>query len=199
MSVMRPSFLLVLVPALAVTVASGRASADVATPGEAALPARGPKDPPLALAVGGQRVTVGFGPDGKIHVRVAGGGELVLEPAGRAYVDAAEWRVAAELVTTAAPVPLVKVSSRPEACSDFWDIYVSIVDGVPEKALELDGLADPPTMSTQTVKFRGDLAVVTTRTEEDEKHVRVRRAQLRWNGRTYGPDSVSKRASIHSK
>ena len=41
-------------------------------------------------------------------------------------------------------MPLVKVTSRPEACADYWDIYVVVVDGVPRNALELDGLADPP-------------------------------------------------------
>src|SRR5690242_10744269 len=103
---------------------------------------------PPPLVVGGRAVTVALEADDQIHVRVAGGGELVLEPAGRAYVGRDAWKVEAALVTRNVPVPLVKVSSRPEACSDYWDIYVSVVDGTPRKALALYSVADPPTMQT---------------------------------------------------
>jgi len=188
MTGMRVSFLLVLVPAVAL--ADGVALADASTPD---------KPPPATtLAVGDRAVTVGFGADWKIHVRVTGGGELVLEPAGQAYVGHDAWTVRAELVDGAAPVPLVKVTSRPEACGDYWDTYVSIVDGVPHKALELFGLADPPAMATPSVKFARDgTAVVTLRTEEDEKLVRTKRTRYRFDGRVYV--ELSKRAGTRSK
>jgi hypothetical protein len=179
---MRAWFLLFFVPAVAL--------ADASTPEK--LPA------PTSVTVGDRAVTVGFGDDWKIHVRVAGGGELVLEPAGQAYVGRDVLRVQAELAANVAPVPLVKVSSRPEACADFWEIYVSVVDGVPRKALELYGLADPPAMATPSVKFAPDgTAVVTLRTEEDEKHVRTKRTRYRFDGRVYV--DVSKRAGTKSK
>ncbi|HEX6837034.1 MAG TPA: hypothetical protein VF334_10705 [Polyangia bacterium] len=176
---MRVSFLLVLVPAVAL--------ADASTPRAS-----------TELAVGDRHVTVALEGDDKIHVRVAGGGELLLDPAGRAYVGRDQWKVGAELVAGVAPVPLVKVSSRPEACSDFWDIYVSVVDGVPLKALALYGVADPPAMQSSTVKFAPDgTAVVTTRTSEDEKIVRTTRTRYRFDGRVYV--AVPKRAAARSK
>ena len=132
---MRVPFLLMLVPAVAL--------ADASTPEK--------RPPPTSVAVGNRTVTVGFGEDWKVHVRVAGGGELVLEPAGQAYVGHDVLNVTAALAPNVAPVPLVKVSSRPEACADYWDVYVSIVDGVPRDALELYGLADPPSMATPSV------------------------------------------------
>jgi hypothetical protein len=182
MTWMRLTFLVVLMPAVAF--------ADASTPDK--------PPPPSQLTVGDRAVTVGFGPDWKIHVRVTGGGELVLEPAGQAYVARDVWNVSAEVVAKGVPVPLVKVSSRPEACSDFWDIYVSIVDGIPRKALELDGVADPPAMQTSTVKFAGADAVVTTRTSEDEEHTRTTRSRYRWNGTVYETHG-SKRATTSSK
>jgi len=180
-------FLLALVPALAL--------ADASTPDK--------RPAPTELVVGDRKVTVGFGDDWKIHVRVAGGGELVLEPAGQAYVGHDAWKVSAELVDGAAPVPLVKVTSRPEACGDYWDIYVSIVDGVPRNALELDSVADPPVMQTTTAKLARDgTAVVTTRTSEDDKDVRTKRTRYRFDGRIYVAMSKphdSKRAASRSK
>ncbi|HEX9103424.1 MAG TPA: hypothetical protein VF997_14530 [Polyangia bacterium] len=174
--------LLLLVPALALADASTPRTSSAAT----------------SLAVGDRAVTVGWGDDGKIHVRVIGGGELVLEPAGRAYVAEDALRFAAELAPDVAPVPLVKVSSRPEACSDYFDIYVSVVDGVPRQALALFGAADPPAMQSSTVRFTRDGgAVVTTRTSEDDKLVRTRRTRYRFDGRVYV--DVSKRAGTRSK
>ena len=176
---MRVSLLLLLVPAVAL--------ADASTPRATS-----------ELAVGDRKVTVGLGDDDKIHVRVAGGGELLLDPAGRAYVGRDQWKVAGELVAGVAPVPLVKVSSRPEACSDYWEIYVSVVDGVPRQALALYGVADPPAMQSSTVKFARDgTAVVTTKTSEDEKVMRVTRTRYRFDGRVYV--AVPKRATARSK
>ncbi len=176
---MRAPFLLLLAPAIAL--------ADASTPAKT-----------TTLAVGDRTVTVALGSDDKIHVRVVGGGELLLEPAGRAYVGRDAWKVEAERVDRDVPVPLVKVSSRPEACSDYWDIYVSVVDGVPRNALELDSVADPPAMQTSTVRFARDgTAVVTVRTEEDEKHVRTTKTRYRFDGRVYV--AVPKRTSARSK
>jgi hypothetical protein len=199
---MRLSFLLVLVPAVAL--------GDASTPGKVAATAT--KEPrvleywidsgatkphcspttasgcdltPLAFDVDGTRVTVGFDAhDYKIHVRAAGG-ELVLEAAGQGFMSRQGGNVTAELVGNLAPVPLVKVASRPEACSDYWEVYVSVVGGVPRQALALYGLADPPAMSSSTAKFSGAGAVVTTRTAEDETHTRNKRTRYRWNGSTY--------------
>ena len=183
---MSVSFLLVLVFAAALAPAVARA--DASTP---------PKSP-TELAVGDRTVTVALEADDKIHVRVKGGGELLLDPAGRAYVGRDQWKVDAELVAGVAPVPLFKVSSRPEACSDYWDIYVSVVDGVPRQALALYGVADPPAMQSSTVKFARDgTAVVTTTTSEDEKVVRTRRTRYRFDGRVYA--AVPKRAAARSK
>jgi len=183
MSWMRVSFLLVLVPAVAL--------ADASTPPK-------PPKPPAELTVGDRSVTVALEADDKIHVRVKGGGELLLDPAGRAYVGRDQWNVRAELAPSVAPVPLLKLSSRPEACSDYWDIYVSVVDGVPRQALALYGVADPPAMQSSTVKFARDgSAVVTTTTSEDEKIVRTRRTRYRFDGRVYA--AVPKRAADRSK
>ncbi|MGZ3429543.1 MAG: hypothetical protein ACXVCV_22990, partial [Polyangia bacterium] len=199
---MRLSFLVVLVPAIAL--------ADASTPGAGAgKPTKEPRvleywldagattphcapktekgcDPsPLAFEIDGQRVTIGFDVhDFKIHVRAAGG-ELVLEAAGQGFMSRKGGNVTAELAEKVAPVPLVKVGSRPEACSDFWEVYVSVVGGVPREALALYGLADPPAMSSSTVKFAGDTAVVTTRTAEDETHTRTKRTRYRWNGSVF--------------
>src|SRR4029077_11897900 len=98
--------------------------------GDASAPGAPRSPEPVALfpaSTAGYEVSVGFGTDGKIHVRVRGGGELVLEPAGQAYVGKEALKVDATMAS-GAPAPLVKVSSRPEACSDYWEIYVSVVD-----------------------------------------------------------------------
>ena len=198
----RVSFLLMLVPVVA--------AADVSAP-EKASPA--PKQleywkgddgkvvgsqAPVTLDVGGRAVTVAFGADFKIHVRVRDGGELAVEPAGQGFLSRKGGNASVALFSRG-PVPLVRIDSRPEACSDYWEIYVSVVDGVPREALSMNGIADPPAMSTPSVKFAGDGAVVTTRTSEDEdgKKVRVERKRYRFDGRVYAP--VSKRASAVSK
>ena len=187
---MRLSLLLLIVPVVAY--------ADASTPGAPASPL------PVALfpasTTGSYEVTVGFGSDGKIHVRVRGGGELVLEPAGQAYVGKEAWKVDATM-TYGGPVPLVKVSSRPEACSDYWDIYVSIVGGVPRKALELYSIADPPVMQETTAKLHGATAVVTSRaSDEAGDHIEVHRTRWRWNGTVYEQIlPVSKRLNSVSK
>ena len=177
---MRASFLLALLPLVAF--------ADASTPDK--------RSAPTSFTVGDRAVTVGWGDDGEIHVRVKGGGDLLLKPAGRAYVSEDGLTFHAELAANVAPVPLLKVSSRPEACGDYWDIYVSVVDGVAREALALYGLADPPSMSSSTAKFAGDTVVVTTRTAEDETHTRTKRTRYRWNGTVY---VESKQAPAKSK
>jgi hypothetical protein len=157
---------------------------------------------PFHFDVAGRRVTVGFADDYKIHVRLDGTrDELVLDPAGQGYLSRQGGNVSALVVDGIAPVPLIKLASRPEACADFWDIYVSVVDGVPRKALELFGVADPPAMMSSTVKFARDEAVVTTRTSEDEGgHARIKRVRYRWNGTVFAQIvPTSKRAPGVSK
>ncbi len=155
---------------------------------------------PFEFQISPALVTVAFGADFKIHVRSLHRGELVLEPAGQGYLSRRGGNVTAELVEHVAPVPLIKVGSHPEACADFWDIYVSVVDGVPRQALALYGVADPPAMSTPTVKFdaRAGTAVVTTRTVEDDKSpARIKRTRYHFDGRVFV--DVSKRAATRSK
>jgi hypothetical protein len=156
---------------------------------------------PFAFTIGGARVTVAFRSDFKVVVR--GKGTLALDPAGRGYVFNKGGNVSAVVVEGVAPVPLLKVSSRPEACSNYWDTYVSIVDGVPREALTLDGVADPPVSQRSTAKFdpRAGTAVVTTIISEDEdgKHDRTTRARYRWDGSTFVKLGRSKRVAPESK
>jgi hypothetical protein len=155
---------------------------------------------PFAFAIDGRTVTVGFGADFKIHVRVQGGGDLALAAAGQGYLSQKGGNLTAALVAHAAPVPLVEVGSHPEACADFWDIYVSAVAGVPRQALALYGVADPPAMQESTAKFdaRAGSAVVTTRTTADEgAPTRTKRTRYRFDGSVYV--EVSKRPAGGSK
>lgn len=212
---MRVAFLLVLVPLVAGSVAradvsaprpSGAASAPPAmmeyskseSDGKITATPANVLDAPYRFVIAGRSVTVGFEKDFKIHVRVAGGGEVALDAAGQGYMSRVGGNVSATLFKEA-PIALIQIASRPEACSDYWEIYVSVVDGVPRNALELDGLADPPSMSTPSVRFDRQSAVVTQRTAEDEagKKVRVTRTRYRFDGRVYV--DVSKRATARSK
>jgi hypothetical protein len=155
---------------------------------------------PFAFTVGGTRVTVAFREDFKIEVR--GKGTLALDPAGRGYIYNKGGNVSAVLVEGVAPVPLLKVSSRPEACSNYWDSYVSIVDGVPREALTLDGVADPPVSQSSSAKFdaRAGTAVVTTSvTEDEDKPAKKTRKRYRWNGSVFVDQGRSKRAASESK
>lgn len=154
---------------------------------------------PFAFDLGGGAVTVGF--DAQFRIVVRAKAALVLDAAGQGYLSRKGGNVSATLVDGIAPLPLIKLASRPEACSDFWEIYVSVVDGVPRKALELGGVADPPVMMSSTVKFARNQAVVTTRTtEEDGGRTRTRRARYRWNGTVFEPIvTASKRAPTVSK
>src|SRR4051794_31179463 len=217
MIMMRVSFLLALVPAVAVADASTPDKSPAANaPNEpraleywldsdgkephcAPKNARGCDLTPLSFDVDGQRVTVGFERDYKIHVR-ADKGELVLDAAGQGFMSRTRGNGTAQPPRARrAPGPPLELGSRPEACSDYWDVYVSVVGGVPRQALALYGLADPPAMSSSTAKLAGDTAVVTTRTAEDEKHTRVKRTRYRWNGSAYVEIAVSKRAATRSK
>lgn len=210
---MRVSFLLVLVPLVAhadaSTPPSGKSAraaeppammeySKSATDGKITATPPNVLETPYRFQIDGHPVTVGLEKDFKIHVRVAGGGELALDPSGEGYMSRVGGNVSARLFKEA-PVALLQIASRPEACSDYWEIYVSVVDGVPRKALELYGLADPPSMSTPSARFAGDGAVVTQRTAEDEegKKMRVTRTRYRFDGRVYV--DVSKRAGARSK
>ena len=155
---------------------------------------------PWRLVVGGRVVTVGFDGDYKIHVHVIGGGELVLDPAGQGYLSQRGGNVSAELVDArVAGMPLLLLSSRPHACADFWQIYVSVENGVPRNALELDGLVDPPTHQEAHVKFdpRTRSAVVTTETDTGEIKPKRTRERFMWKEGVFV--NVSKRADKESK
>lgn len=155
----------------------------------------------LRVVAGDQPVAVSIEADYKIHVR-APRGELLLEPAGQGYLSRRGGNVSVEPAGTVAGVPLVKLGSHPEACADFWDVYVSVVDGVPHDALALVGVADPPVMSSSTVKLdaRAGSALVTTRvTDEEGGAPRIRRERYRWNGTIFAPLTSSKRAPRLSK
>lgn len=109
----------------------------------------------------------------KIRVR-ARGGTLDIEPRGGAYLSRVGGPATAVLLDTkVAGVPLLKVGSRPEACSDYGDYYVSFDQaGAPHLALAVEGLADPPTHVTPTLRFdpRAGTATVTMKYEnEDDK------------------------------
>ena len=156
---------------------------------------------PFAFTVDGTRVTVAFRADFKIVVRAKG--TLVLDPAGLGYVFNKGGNVAAVVADGVAPVRLLKVSSRPEACSNYWDTYVSLVDGVPREALTLAGVADPPVSQSFSARFdpRAGTAVVTTEITQDEEggHEKRSRARYRWNGSVFVKEARSKRAAVESK
>jgi hypothetical protein len=97
--------------------------------------------------------------------------ELELEPAGQGYLSQKGGWGALAFVGDAG-IPLLRIDSRPEACSDFTVTYVSDVGGKLQPALVLTGLADPPNHSIPSVKFdaKTKTAVVTqTNSEEDDK------------------------------
>ena len=101
---MRVAFLLVLVPLVAGSVAradvsaprpSGAASAPPAmmeyskseSDGKITATPANVLDAPYRFVIAGRTVTVGFEKDFKIHVRVAGGGEVALDAAGQGYMS----------------------------------------------------------------------------------------------------------------
>jgi hypothetical protein len=97
--------------------------------------------------------------------------ELELEPAGQGFLSQKGGWGALAFVGNAG-IPLLRIDSRPEACSDFTVTYVSDVGGKLQPALVLNGLADPPNHSIPSVKFdaKTKTAVVTqTNSEEDDK------------------------------
>lgn len=109
----------------------------------------------------------------KIRVQ-APSGFVDIEPRGGAFLSHKGGPASAVLVDSkVAGIPLLKVGSHPEACSDYGDYYVSFDQaGAPHLALSVEGLADPPTHVTPTLKFdaRAGTATVTMKYEnEDEK------------------------------
>ncbi|HZI11198.1 MAG TPA: SH3 domain-containing protein [Myxococcus sp.] len=99
-------------------------------------------------------------------------------PAGQAYlgVDGGQARVTL-VPAKKAGVALLQVDSSPEACGDYSTNYVSYtvpgrkkgVLGRAKVALELNGLSDPPTLSTFEVSFQSKkqgLTVVRSNSEE---------------------------------
>lgn len=158
---------------------------------------------PLRFVVDGRVVTVFLGADYRVHVHAPPAPDLVLRPAGEAYLGVRGGKVSAAVVAGAAPgVELLRVASRPEACANYWEDYVSVAGGAPHVALALDGVADPPAFATPTVEFdvRAGRAVVTTRIAEEENGpTRATRRRYRWNGTTFVASPGSKRAPRLSK
>ena len=125
-----------------------------------------------------EAATVGFDADGQIRVRV-GTSSVTLRPAGEGYLSRKGGNVEARLIDArVAGLPLLLVASRPEACSDYWETYVSAVGGTARVALETAGLADPPSFSEPSVAFdaRRGTAVVTQK-QLDESGARVVKRQ----------------------
>ena len=80
--------------------------------------------------------TVSFAPDFQIRVRI-GTSELLMRAAGGAYLSQRGGNASATLETVLG-VPMLKVGSHPEACSDYFNTYVSYANGKAQVALELD-------------------------------------------------------------
>ena len=113
--------------------------------------------------------TVSIGWDFKVRVlepAVKGDGRVAtydLEPAGRSVLGTAGGSASARLVLAReAGLALLQIDSRPEACADFWTVYLSYAApggkaGMPGKlraALSLSGLVDPPVATTYEVVFQ---------------------------------------------
>lgn len=153
--------------------------------------------------------TVAFAADFKVRVRVlkpgvADAGRLSwveFVPAGGAYlhqrggVAMAKLRPAAET-----GVPLVQVDSQREACSDFWQAYVSYTGGErgpsaagkARVALHLNGVTDPPVGDEFEVQFQpSSRSVIVSRKIAEERAGRVRRRRtretLRLHDGVFGP------------
>lgn len=98
-------------------------------------------------------------------------------PSGEGYLSRAGGGVAASVVAEkTAGLTLVKLESRPEACSDYSDTYVSNL-GTPMTALSLTGLVDPPNNAQFELRFlpKQKAAVASWQiTEEEEKPPRRR-------------------------
>ena len=103
--------------------------------------------------------TVAFSDDFAIAVRFYEArtkktAELTFAAAGQGYLSRRGGNVEAELVPAkSAGLPLLQVSSRPEACSDYFISYVSYTKGRAQMALTAGGLIDPPNRSVVDVAF----------------------------------------------
>lgn len=127
-------------------------------------------------------ITVGFDADGQIVVRI-GASSVAFRAAGEGFLSRKGGNAEARLVEgRTAGLPLLLVASRPEACGDFSETYVSGVDGHARVALALVGVADPPAFSTPSVAFdpkRKSAVVTQTELDEDGKRA-VRRVRTRF-------------------
>lgn len=153
--------------------------------------------------------TVAFTADFKVRVRilkpgVADAGRLSwveFVPAGGAYLRQRGGVVTAKLRTAAETgVPLVQVDSQREACSDFWQAYVSYTGGErspsaageAQVALHLRGVTDPPVGDEFEVQFQSaSRTAIVSRNIAEERAGRVRRRRtretLRLQGGVFGP------------
>jgi hypothetical protein len=128
-------------------------------------------------------VAVTFTDDFQIAVQI-GASTVKLRAAGGAFLSQKGGNASASVVdASVAGLPLLRVDSRPEACADYSETYVSFAGGQAKIALALSGLADPPVHSTPSVKFnpKTRTAVVTqTNSQEDD------------NGRTHTKKIVTR-------
>ena len=127
-----------------------------------------------------EHVQVFFTRDFKIRVQ-APGGMLDIEPRGGAYLASVGGPASAQLVDAkVAGIALLKVGSHPEACSDYGDYYVSFDKGVPKLALSVEGLADPPTHVTPTLRFDPRAGTATVTMKYDNEGEKPRKKVLRY-------------------
>jgi hypothetical protein len=128
-----------------------------------------------------ETVLIFFGGDFQIQVRVVGVNEpLVLPAAGGAYLSQKGGNASLAFVDAKLTgLPLVRVDSKPEACADWSETYVSFVDGKLRVALAVSGLTDPPVFATPKVKFdaHARTAVVTLESVEEDDRGRRHRSR----------------------
>ena len=129
-----------------------------------------------------EMATIDFSADYRIRVRVwdrdTEPSETSVVAAGQAYLGLRGGNASAALeAATLAGIPLIRLESRPEACSDYLTAYVSYVPDhagnvAARVALELPGLADPPVHASSTPQFdaaRRRVRVTSVSEEEDDE------------------------------
>jgi hypothetical protein len=136
------------------------------------------------------RVTVRIGPppDHAIVVLVAMATGRVSETsfpaAGQGYLSVRGGRaeIGALVPARTAGVALVRIDSRPEACADHSQTFISAVNGTARVALTLHGLSDPPAHARAEAKFdpKQRTAVVTTIATDDDDPRAKKRTRVRY-------------------
>lgn len=124
-------------------------------------------------------LTVSWTSDYKVRIRYSGQGvlkELDLTPAGQSIGCCGGVAHTEMIDRKVAGVPLLKVATDAEACGDTAVAFVSIVGGEPRLALEVAGLADPPSMCVSTFEYaRRELTVVTSTSDGDAPKPKITR------------------------